>query len=333
MISWNIQSITLLSGSGILIIMIRTGTGFFQDLKSISIILILLCLSCEACLADSMSDNSSESNQLIRTHYSPGEITALTDEAIVAANNSLNEIAAILPENRTFSNTLHAFDQVISTLYYKTNPFILMGYVYPDTRVSAEGMETEGKISSFVFSAYTRQDIYNTFVVNRTTENPQEARLSDFVLREFRKNGLALPDGEISQIKPLRDRLAAIENEFLTNLNNDNTKVDFTKDELTGVPEDTLASFTLTGNGTYIVTLKSPDYVQVMTYATSGETRKQMFLANSYRQTARTCHSWKRQSGSARRSPKGLDMIPGLHTASTGEWQGLLQMLPHSSHP
>lgn len=264
--------------------MIRSSTGFFPDLISLSIILILIWLSCEACLADTIKENSPDNNPFIQTHYSPGEITALTDEAIIAANNSLNEIAAISLENRTFSNTLLAFDQVISSLSDKTKPLIHMGYVYPDTAVSAEGMETEGKISSYIYSVYTRRDLYNA-IAHQTPENLQEARLFEFVLREFRKNGLALPDDEIAQIKLLKDRLTTIESEFTANLNNDNTTLEFTKDELAGVPEDTLASYPQSEKGNYIVSLQTPDSVPVMTYATSGETRKQMYLAESYQQT------------------------------------------------
>ena len=41
-----------------------------------------------------------------------------------------------------------------------------------------------------------------------------------------------------------------------------------------------MTTFSRTGNGTYIVTLKYPDYLAVMTYATHNETRKKMYAAD-----------------------------------------------------
>lgn len=263
--------------------MIRISPGFFPGRISLALILLLLWLSGEAGLADTLSDTSDQP-PLVKTHYSPGEITALADEALVAANSSLNEIAAIPPENRTFDSTLLAFDQVISRLSDTTNPLIHMGYVYPDPAVSAEGMETEGKISSFRYSVFTRRDLYDAFA-DQTPDGPQEARLYEFVMREFRKNGLALSDDEIAEIQPLKDRLTRIESDFNANLNNDNTTLECTKDELAGVPDETLTSYPQNEKGNYIVSLQTPDSYPVMTYATSGETRKRMYLALSYQQT------------------------------------------------
>ena len=112
----------------------------------------------------------------IQAHYSPGEITRINATAIEQANASLNTIAAIPPGQRTFDNTLLAFDRVTTDYLDAVQPLILMGYVYPDTGISAEGMATDQATSIFITGTYSHRDLYDAMKgqVPRTTE---ESRL------------------------------------------------------------------------------------------------------------------------------------------------------------
>lgn len=219
----------------------------------------------------------------IQTHYEPGEISILTNQAILTANNSLNEIGCIPSKDRTVNNTLIQFDRVMSDLNDKILPMILMGYVYPDLSISAEGMEAEEKLKTFFFNVYTRRDLYRAFK-NITSANPEETRLLFLILREYKKNGLELSDTQIAEVRDLRENLTKIEGEFSANLNNDNTTLVFTAEELTGIPIETVRTFSQTENGTYLVTTKYPDFNPVMDNAVSGETRKRMYSAYVNRQ-------------------------------------------------
>lgn len=246
----------------------------------ICLVMLFWCMAS----AENISDNNRfAAKDVMKTHYEPGEITELYEQAVLKANQSLNEIGATDPDDRTVNNTLVRYDQVISEFNDAVMPLILMGYVYPDTRISGEGMEAEQKSYSFLFNVTTRRDLYEA-IKSVKPQTPAESRLSEKILRLFEKNGLLLSDEQIGEIRTLRDNLTKVESKFNSNLNNDNTTLEFTPDELTGVPEETLKTFSRTDNGTYLVTMKYPDYNPVMKNAVQEETRKRMITADLNKQ-------------------------------------------------
>ncbi len=219
----------------------------------------------------------------IQAHYAPGEITRINTTAIEQVNASLNRIAAIPPGQRTFENTLLAFDGVTTDYMDTVQPLILMGYVYPDPGISAEGMATEQATSIFLTDMYTRRDLYNA-MKGQVPRNTDESRLYNVTIRNFEHNGLNLPEDRLARVRALKTDLSGLESQFTANLNNDNTTLEFTAEELNGVPASSLATFNMTNRSTYILTLKYPDYLAVMTYAENNETRKKMYATDLNRQ-------------------------------------------------
>ena len=216
----------------------------------------------------------------IRAEYSPGEITILSDEARETVNESLNAIAAIPADDRTFENTVVAFDSVITDYDDAISPLTVMGYLSPDPEIAAEGMDADIAQSKFYIEVYTRSDLYDALksVEDKVPGTPVEQRLYKIIIDEFEHNGLGLPEGNLTRVREMNAELSAIETEFNSNLNNDNSSITFTRKELEGVPDEEFSSFCRTPEGDYIA-MVSQDYITVMTYADSGDTRKRMYEA------------------------------------------------------
>ncbi len=222
----------------------------------------------------------------IQAHYSPGEITSAGAAAEQQANASLNAIAAIPPGQRTYDNTLLAFDRVTTDYLDTVQPLILMGYVYPDPGISAEGMATDQATNIFFSNTYSRRDLYDA-MKGQTPRTLDESRLYNVTIRDFEHNGLKLPEDQLARVRAMKANLSGLESQFSANLNNDNTTLEFTAEELGGVPTSSIATFSQTPRGTYLVTMKYPDYLAVMTYAGNNETRKKMYATDLNRQAER----------------------------------------------
>jgi thimet oligopeptidase len=260
-------------------------------------ILVVLFVSFTGCLQDGAAPASppgpinpapapgQETVSPITTHYSPWEITRLGTAAYDTANTSLTMIAALPPEKRTFENTVLAFDTAMGDYTDAVYPMTLMGYVYPDAQVASEGMALEEASAVFSNDVYTRRGLYQA-LKGQTPRTPEELRLYTLTIRNFEKNGLKLPDDRLAKVRQMNDELSALEVRFSTNLNNDNTTLEFSEPDLAGVPASSVAAFEKTLQGTYRVTMKYPDYAAVMTYADRGATRKAMYLAYYTRQAA-----------------------------------------------
>ena len=219
----------------------------------------------------------------VRSRYAPGEITRSCDAAFVTVNASLDAIGATPPDDRTVDNTLLRFEHAIGDISDATLPLSIMSYVYPDPAISAEGAACEEKTGIFMVNVYTRRDLYNA-IHGVTPRTPDEARLYTKTIRLFEKNGLSLPDDRLAKVREMKANLSRLETRFSTNLNNDNTSLEFTPQELAGVPVSVLAGFKQTDRGTYLVTMKTPDYLPVMQSAGSSETRKRVYSAYVNRQ-------------------------------------------------
>jgi len=221
----------------------------------------------------------------IRTVYRPGEIAALCDTAIATATAALDRIAALKKEARNTDSTLLAFEAAIADYSDAILPVTLMGYVYPDKTVAAEGSAAEEKAGKFSVDIYTRRDLYDAIktAVPRTKD---EERLLSETLRQFKKNGLALPDDGLARVRAYKQEITELEVRFTANLNNDTSAIDFSKEELDGVPEDVLATFSQGDDGKFHVTTKYPDYIPVMQNAKNEDTRKRLYTAFVNRQAA-----------------------------------------------
>ncbi len=219
----------------------------------------------------------------IKSQYRPSEIAALCEAAISTATASLDRIAALPPEKRSLDTTLLAFETAMADFGDATLPLTLMGYVYPDPAIAAEGSACEEKAGIFVVGVFTRRDLYNA-VKTAIPRTPEESRLLAETLRQFKKNGLALPDDGLAVVRSLKEQLTKLEVEFTANLNNDTSSVLFSAAELDGVPREALATFARTDDGLYRVTTKYPDYIPVMQNANNAGTRKRLYAAFVNRQ-------------------------------------------------
>ena len=252
-------------------------------------VLIILAAATAGCLQDNSTPavshpvTSANETGPIRVQYSPGDITRLSTEAQETANATLAAIAAIPPQQRTTDNTLIAFDTAMSDYYDSVQPLTQMGNVYPDPTIVAEGMAAEESSRNFFTGVSTRRDLFNA-IESAVPRTPGESRLYNVTIRDFKKNGLELPDDRLSRVREMREELSGLEIRFNANLDADNTTLEFTKEELAGVPEESLSAFTRTPNGTYLVTMQIPDYTIVMRNANSSETRKKMYAAYNNRQ-------------------------------------------------
>lgn len=219
----------------------------------------------------------------IQTHYSPGEITALSEAAEQTAAAFLDEIAALPEDERTFDTTVRAFDRIMTDYADAVCPLSLMGNVYPETGIAAEGIACEESASVFATRVYTRRDLYDA-LREQSPRTPEETRLSAITIREFEKNGLKLSEERLAAVREMKTALSGLETQYSANLNNDTTTLVFTADELEGMPPSSLAAFQETEQGTFQVTLKYPDYRAVMTYARHEDTRRRMYVAYNTRQ-------------------------------------------------
>ena len=92
--------------------------------------------------------------------------------------------------------------------------------------------------------AYQRTDLYTVLdsVQDTTKLGEMEARFHASTLSRFRRNGMGKPREEQEAIAKLAAEISDLSTAFETNVNEDVTEVELTRDELVGLSDDFCAS-------------------------------------------------------------------------------------------
>lgn len=214
----------------------------------------------------------------------PGVATTTSqdaDQAIATANAAIARIVALPDKDRTFDNTIGALDDLLANLENNTSMLVFLSNVHPDAEQRQRSQDSEEKINNYVIDLSKREDLFKAVRAYADT-NPglggDQKRLFEFVLRDYRRSGMALP-------KEKRDHLAEVEKEisklvidFNKNIANDETALPFTRDELRGTPDELLAHLPRSGD-LYMVGMAYPVYSPILENCEVEATRQKLWTA------------------------------------------------------
>lgn len=212
---------------------------------------------------------------------SADEIRESVDESIQAANKKLDAVAALTPETVTFENTVQALDDIS----FETELVANRVYLIKETSLSPEMREVATAqikaIQDWAIQVRYREDVYRAVKAYADT-NPklfgEDAKLLEDTMRDYRRDGLHLPEDQRAEIEELKKQLARLSTDFSTHITNARKALTFTAAELEGVPESFLNSPGVkTGEDEYTVMANVTwHFITVMENAKNEETRRQL---------------------------------------------------------
>jgi thimet oligopeptidase len=211
-------------------------------------------------------------NALIRYQYSPNEITQLCNQAIESTQKKLDALI------QSSKNPLHDFEQICAEFSNQSAALTFMKDVSTEDALRKEAAQCEEKIDQFSIEIFTRKELYLA-LKNQKNLPSSDQRLWTKTLRNFENNGLNLPDPSREEMKKLSQTLSKLETQFNTNLNEDNSTVEFTQNELEGLPKSFIESLNKSPNGNLIVPVKGPHTTRILDNAVQSKTRKKMLFA------------------------------------------------------
>jgi len=243
------------------------------------LVLPLLVVACSTGTTNNGANTVGET--IIKFDYRPKEITQICDEQMKLTDRRVAEVLKIPKTEKNFLNTIEAFETILADLSDKSTPASFMYYVSLNKELRKEGEQCESALSQYLVGLTSRRDVYDAFVLaDKNSDHKKldvaQNRLIEETAKAFRKNGLFLPDGELRKVKELRQKLANLETEFSSNLNEVADFIEVTKAETEGLPESMVARLEKLPNGNYKVTVKATDYTQFMENAKNSDARRRM---------------------------------------------------------
>lgn len=223
---------------------------------------------------------------------SVSQIQAMTKKSLEQAKKQLDEIIAVPDEQRTYANTIAAFDNLggFSNAVIVGGIISTLDLVHPDQAIRDAARDAVKEIQNFyIDNVSSNRDLYNGFkyyAENNAKNEPLNSEQLYFIeetLKDFKRSGLDLPDDQLEELKKVKKQLVDIESDFDKNIAQDQSKIEVTKEELAGLPEDYIESRPKTDDGKYIIYTNMPNNNQIMENCTLSATREKFWNAYNNR--------------------------------------------------
>jgi thimet oligopeptidase len=232
-----------------------------------------------------MSDNPlfPALNQAVVFSQVTSEHIALAADSVIDITRKDLEMVYSLPkDSRTFNNTMRATDELMHRLNTITSYIYLLTYVHPDSSIRDEGQKAITKLSKYGNELSMDEQLYQAMLDFSSLPEAEkldaaERKFLDENLRDFERNGLALPEDKKARLKEIKDRVSEISINFGANIAAHQDELIVDELGIEGLPEDYKAQ-RVTSEGKYRIDLSYPSYVPFMRYATSSDARKELYM-------------------------------------------------------
>ena len=175
----------------------------------------------------------------------PDELKAQVDSAIKTADAELTAVATQDPAKLSFDNTFAAVDAITARVSGVSNLVGTIAQSSLEAPMRDTANELNVKIDEWSVGLDYREDLYRalkTVADQKPKLGAEEQRLVDDQMLGYRRAGLALPPAERAEVEKLRKELEGLNTQFGVNINQARGPIDFTAEELAGVPASFLES-------------------------------------------------------------------------------------------
>lgn len=207
------------------------------------------------------------------------EISKGTDELIELARKVYDDIGSLEKEDVSFENTVKVLGG--HKAYYNTvsNVLNFPQQVSPDKEIREASTLSDKKLSEFEVEMSMRVDVFENLLHLKETKthplkNPESERYLERLIKLGKRNGLHLSQEIRDNIKEIKKRISDLGIDFGKNLNEENTVLEFSDEELAGLPTEFIESLEKSENGKRKVSLKYPHYFPCMRKASNPKIRQ-----------------------------------------------------------
>jgi len=239
----------------------------------------------------------------------PMSFSAEVRAAIGACRARVTAFLESAPE-QDFAREIETFDRMFEPLNGLAGRVGLYVSVHPDAAVRTACEELEQEISALHTETSLNHELFTRLaaLAPGTGATPDERRVLEHGLRDFRRSGVDCDEPTRKRIRGLQEELVKIGQEFDRNIITGGKEyvVAGGHADLAGLPADFLEAHPQREDGTVVLSTDPEDRLPVLTYAENDDLRREYFLASVNRA-----------------APENLEVLPRL-LARRYELAGLL---------
>ncbi|XP_023238829.1 thimet oligopeptidase-like [Centruroides sculpturatus] len=210
------------------------------------------------------------------------ELLKRTDDLIDRLRKTYDKVGALSNDQVSCKTVLEPLNYAEAEKQTEGALYELPKHVSTDKALRDAGSEADRKLREFHIEIGMRQDIFNKLLLleaKNETLDSEYSRYLQKLIKLGKRNGLHLSPTVQAKIKSLKTEISNYCVEFIKNVNEENTILEFSEEELDGLPADFIENLTKSETGKRKVTLKYPHYFSIMGKAKNPETRKKLEYA------------------------------------------------------
>ncbi|XP_013398573.1 thimet oligopeptidase isoform X1 [Lingula anatina] len=234
------------------------------------------------CAQNQQADMAAPGNRL-RWDLTAEDIPVKAEELIKKSRAVYDAVGALKPEEISYDRVIKALADNNREYAVERNMIDFIQNVSADKALRDASVAADKKISEFDVETSMREDVFKIlleFEKRHGSELEGEAkRYLEKQIKLGKRNGLHLPKDVQDKIKEIKKRMSDLSIDFNKYCNEENTILEFTAEELVGLPDDFINGLEKTEEGKCKVSLKYPHYFPCMKKARNPETRKRLETA------------------------------------------------------
>jgi len=205
-----------------------------------------------------------------------------------AVNNAQKDLDTLLfrkKQDRTFDNTARAYDSIQNNLGIIGRIILTLEMVHPQKDMRDACHEATLKIEKYLVDICHQKVLYQAFKdyiegnLKKEQISAESKYYLDETMRDFKRDGLDLPQAQLDAVKQLKKEIAELELNFAANIAQDKSSIIVKENELSGVSDILLQALKKDEQEHYILRCDNPTYIEVMEHCSCEQTRKKVFFA------------------------------------------------------
>jgi thimet oligopeptidase len=210
------------------------------------------------------------------------KIEEAVSQIIASSKQKLDIIINVPAENRTFENTMKAYDELIALFETTYSLVYLTGYVSPLAANREIALQKLPDLGKFANEISLNENLYLAIKgYSQTSEckllNGFKLKFVKHTVEEFERNGFALPKEKREELKIVKDKLTDLGVAFSSNISQYKDQLIVNEQDIEGLPDDYKMA-RKSDNGFYSIDLSYPSYRPFMKLAKSDKARKELYV-------------------------------------------------------
>ncbi|KAK2987176.1 hypothetical protein RJ640_030768 [Escallonia rubra] len=218
----------------------------------------------------------------VRVSLSAAEILRLAGRVIAKSKQVHDAIASVPLDKVTYANAILPMEELEAQQFPLVQSCIFPKLVSTSEDVRKASAEAERRIDAHVSICSKREDVYlviKAFAARGEWMSPEAKRYTQFLVRDFERNGLNLTLTKREELQRLRAEIEELCMRYIRNLNDDSSYLLLNEMDLVGLPPEFLKSLDKADNDKHKIFLRSHHVSPVLELCKVGLTRRLVAVA------------------------------------------------------